>query len=494
MHGSFELHLTSHDAALGSGYAALLGYGSAPVREGLDRWLDRCHPSDLEPLRSALDRCASGDGGSFQLVVGQRANNGTWRTIRLTVVAVEHDAEGRALRLAGDAVYVTDAPPAAPTIDAQSSFARAERALQFTARELAEAQRLAAVGSWSLYADGRFQWSDQMYRLFHLTPDSPIPSPEDFIGRIHPDDRAAVQAAFDSTLAGVPASNVQYRVTDAEGHLRFMRASAEPRVEQDGSAYVAGVTQDVTDLHDLMESDGHGEVVCLLGAFEDITDRRNAEMSLLASLREKDALLLEVHHRVKNNLQIMSSLLRLEASRRESPDVKGVLGEMQNRILSMAVLHELLYRSSNVADVDLAAYLDALARHIFGSLAPPGRRVELALTLAPTRVAIDLAVPCGLLVNELMSNSLKHAFPDQRSGQVSVELARVDDRTLRLVVSDTGIGLPDHFDLGRTPSLGLQLVSDLARQLRATLEVGPTGPGASFTLILVLRPASARPL
>ena len=159
----------------------------------------------------------------------------------------------------------------------------------------------------------------------------------------------------------------------------------------------------------------------------------------------------------------------------------------------MAVLHELLYRSGNVAEVDLAAYLEALARHVFGSLAPSGRRIELALSLAPTRVEIDVAVPCGLLVNELISNSLKHAFPDQRSGTISVELSQLQDGRLHLVVRDSGVGLPAAFELKHATSLGLQLVSDLARQLRATLEVGSGEPGASFTLTFVLRHAATRP-
>lgn len=208
--------------------------------------------------------------------------------------------------------------------------------------------------------------------------------------------------------------------------------------------------------------------------------RERAEEALVSSLREKEALLKEVHHRVKNNLQVITSLLRIESRRIDHEITKTVLDQMQGRIQSMALLHETLYRSGNFARVDLAAYLGQLAQQVFRSqLAQPGL-VHLRLDLQPVQMEIDQAIPCGLIVNELVSNSLKHAFAEGGPGDVRVDLhAGPDGAGLTLSVCDSGPGLPPDFDLKRQRSLGLQLVSDLARQLEGSLTVGD-GPGARF--------------
>ncbi len=161
---------------------------------------------------------------------------------------------------------------------------------------------------------------------------------------------------------------------------------------------------------------------------------------------------------------------------------------MQNRILSMALLHETLYRSSIVARVDLCVYLNRLANQVFRSLAPSSGRVALHLDLAQAVVEPEQAVPCGLIVNELVSNTLKHGFPQGRAGVVQVNLHQVGDGPqLRLEVADDGVGLPADFEHRRAGSLGLQLAFDLARQLHGNLEIG-AGPGARFSLVFVPRP------
>lgn len=209
--------------------------------------------------------------------------------------------------------------------------------------------------------------------------------------------------------------------------------------------------------------------------------RERTEAALLSSLREKEALLKEVHHRVKNNLQVIASLLRLEGRRIDHPITQSVLVEMQNRIQSMALLHESLYRSGNFATVDLAGYLTQLLRQMFRSLAAGGG-VSLRLELAPAQLEIDQAIPCGLIVNELASNALKHGFPPGRSGEVTVRLVRRDDGLLCLTVSDDGVGLRPDFDPATNGSLGLQLVTDLARQIHGSLAIGP-GPRAVFEVL-----------
>ena len=211
-----------------------------------------------------------------------------------------------------------------------------------------------------------------------------------------------------------------------------------------------------------------------VGVTHDITARKQAQLDLLRALREKEALLREVHHRVKNNLQVISSLLRLEGGRSMQAETQTVLGAMRARIRAMAVLHESLYRTDNFAAVDLSVYLRELAVQAFNAqLTRPGA-IALQVDLASVSVTMEQAMPCGLLVSELISNSLKHGFPDGRAGVVHVSLQPGESATWwRLCVSDNGVGLPPDFDAKRQAKLGLQLAGDLAEQIGGPLHTGP---------------------
>ena len=218
-------------------------------------------------------------------------------------------------------------------------------------------------------------------------------------------------------------------------------------------------------------------------AFLEITKRKQTERLLQASLSEKESLLQEIHHRVKNNLQIITSLLRLQAGRIDEPVAKAVLLDMQNRVRSMALIHEHLYRSENLAAVDLAAYLKNLCQQLFRTMLITPGTIQLHCDLVPVHIEIDQAIPCGLLVNELVSNALKHAFPTGQGGEVRVELHPQDyPPGWRLRVADNGVGLPPDLSPDYATTMGLRLVSDLARQLGGRLQIG-AGPGAVFEVV-----------
>ena len=228
---------------------------------------------------------------------------------------------------------------------------------------------------------------------------------------------------------------------------------------------------------------------------EDITEHMQRQNELQASLQEKTALLNEVHHRVKNNLQVVTSLLRLEAGRADNAHTESVLVEMQGRIRSMALVHETLYRSGTFASVDLHSYIQQVATAAFRAQVRNTGAVRLVFDLEPVRASLDQATPCGLLVNELVSNCLKHAFAPGARGELCIALKPVaTDASAAAVgtaagqnprwclrVSDTGAGLPADFEARREQSLGLQLVSDLTGQLHGSLTI-EAGPGASFAV------------
>lgn len=196
-------------------------------------------------------------------------------------------------------------------------------------------------------------------------------------------------------------------------------------------------------------------------------------------LRAQEVLLRDVHHRVKNNLQVISSLLGLQAEHIDDQRALDAFAESQNRVRAMALVHERVYQSSDLARVDLAAYIRDLAERLFVALgADPA--IALDLDAEPVSLPMDTAIPCGLLISELISNSIKHAFPAGRSGSVKVRLRQQEDRIV-LTIADDGVGLPEGLDYRHTESLGLQLVTILAQQLDATVDVDGS-VGTRFTI------------
>jgi two-component sensor histidine kinase len=223
----------------------------------------------------------------------------------------------------------------------------------------------------------------------------------------------------------------------------------------------------------------------LVLAHTDITARKQAEDQLRAALREKDVLLREVAHRVKNNLQVISSLLHLQAGAIDDPRLRNLFRESQDRLHSMALVHDLLQQADDVARINLAQYAARLTEELARTYAIDPAHITLETELEDVWVGLDTATPCGLLLHELLTNCFKHAFPEGRTGRVRVALRAAAEQTLMLRVGDTGCGFPDDLDFRATDSLGLQLVGALAEQLQGTIAL-ERAEGTHFTLLFPL--------
>ena len=214
----------------------------------------------------------------------------------------------------------------------------------------------------------------------------------------------------------------------------------------------------------------------VLATILDMTERKREDARLRAALREKDVLLSEIHHRVKNNLQIVYSLLALQACRVEDPDMQDLLRDSQNRIHSMALIHQTLYGSQDFERVDFLLFIDTLLPVLTRSYGIDPARIRIRVDVERIRFPIDIALPCGLAANELITNALKHAFRDRERGEIRIALTRQLGNEALLSVSDNGVGLPDHVNIRRTDTIGLSLVGQLAAQLDGEIFVNRSDP------------------
>lgn len=224
-----------------------------------------------------------------------------------------------------------------------------------------------------------------------------------------------------------------------------------------------------------------GTAYAVLGVSHDITDRKKMETQIEASLQEKDYLLKEIHHRVKNNLQVISSLLSMQARKATDMKVKQTLTESQNRVKSIALVHEKLYQSRSLDRIEYADYLNKVVNHLFESFNVNPAQISWKVNAKEVDVNIEQAVPCSLILNEMITNSLKYAFPEGRKGEITISFVLEDNR-YTLDYRDNGVGVPEGAHLERTGSLGMQLIHGLTRQLDGTVTID-TSSGVHYTII-----------
>jgi PAS domain S-box-containing protein len=474
---------------------------------------------------------------------------------------------------------------------------RAEEAVRRSEASLANAQRIARLGSWDWdVVSNESYWSDEMHRIFGTHPQSFEVNYEAFLSTVHPDDRERVKKAVSESLYEGKPYNIEYRIVLPDGAEHIGHSQGEVSFDQAGKPIrMAGTVLDITErkraeetLHatrerlrylvssspavfysskpsgdygatfisenvakqtgyearDFIEDskfwadhihpedaplvfaelprvfergehiheyrflhkdgsyrwmrdelklvrDSAGNPLEIIGCWTDITERKQAEEQIKASLREKEVLLQEVHHRVKNNLQVISSLLNLQASRIKDRHARELFTESQSRVRAIALMHETLYQSKDLSRIDFGEYSRTLAANLFASYGVDPEVVSWRINVENGFLGVDAAIPCGLIVSELISNSLKYAFPAGQHGEICIDFRRDDRNQCILVVKDNGIGLPKEFDLRKLESLGLQLVCTLTDQLDGSLELDCT-EGTEFRITFAARRTTER--
>ena len=275
---------------------------------------------------------------------------------------------------------------------------------------------------------------------------------------VHPEEKTKVIPEYRAVLeSNENRYRAEYRIIRPDGSMRWL-------------------DEDHVILRDI-----NGNAVRTFSAKIDITERKHAEAQIKASLIEKETLLQEIHHRVKNNMQVISSLLTLQSNNITDNQIKEILRESQGRVYAMSAVHETLHRSENMSEIDLKTYLSKITTSIFQTYSVNHTRVTLKNDIENLPISINQAYPLGLVINELISNSLKYAFPVDRNGEISVSMHR-RDQELEMVIKDDGVGIADELDWKNTNTLGLKLVQTLVEnQLDGSIEQESQN-GTKFTI------------
>jgi PAS domain S-box-containing protein len=395
------------------------------------------HPDDRSELQARIER-ATIDTSPIEFEERIIRPDGTVRTLQ-TIARVLVDEAGRPARLAGCCQDITERK--------QSEAMRSKLA------QLVESSDDAMIG---LSTFGTIEtWNEAAAKLFGYTRDEVRGKPAAILMADGPHQR------LDDVLSMIRRGK---RVPPYE--IRHKR--------KDGSVFEASVTASAV-------LDPAGHVIGISKVLRDITPQKLVEMKMRASLQEKEVLLREIHHRVKNNLQVIASLLNIQVSSEPDDEARKSLAESQNRIHSMALVHQMLYQSKDLAQIDAREYLERLVSRLVQGYNVAPDRIAVHVSAIPLRLDIDRAIPCGLIVNELVTNALTHAFPDGRKGHVLVLLTEENDR-VTLTVSDDGVGLPPDLDLDRVRSFGLRIASTLAKQLDGSIAL-TRKHGSTFSVV-----------
>jgi PAS domain S-box-containing protein len=375
-----------------------------------------------------------------------------------------------------------------------------EEQLRNREKQLANAQKIARIGSWEwdIQSD-RVNWSDELYRIYGLKPQEAEVTYESFLERVIPEDRNNTENEIRKSYLTKQPFGFYERIIQPDGTIRMLHSQGEVIVDEEGNAVeMIGTCQDVTrakeqeaelrrtrDELELRVKERTEELEKINQTLQkEINEKVKAIEKRESALKEKEVLLKEIHHRVKNNLQVISSLINLQSAQIYDKDVLKFFNQTKNRIRSMALIHEKLYQSKNLSKVDFGEYVKELLDYINDTYKFESK-IIINIDVVNVYLSIDTAISLGLIINEIASNSFKYAFHGRPTGELSISLIPENETKLKLTVKDNGIGFPKEIDFSNTTSLGLQLVNILVAQLKGEISLN-RNEGTEFNIIFVI--------
>lgn len=317
----------------------------------------------------------------------------------------------------------------------------AEGAIKKTQYLLSESQRMAGMGSVEFNSQtGEIFCTDETYRILGIESDGRPLAAKEFARLIHPDDAEAFNDSLRDCLHGNKKLDVAYRIVRPDGTVRHVKSLGNAIRERDGKA------------------------VMMIGTIMDITEQVRADELIRNSLREKEIMLREIHHRVKNNFQFLISILDIQSERLSDPEALNIFSNARNRIRLISMVHEKLYQARDLSHIDIADYIRSLVDYLRQSMSEHPGNVTVSLRVGDVDLGINRAMTCGLIINELVSNTLRHAYPHGGRVKIRIEFSPTGKEYM-LRISDGGVGFPRGLDFRATTSLGMQLVCMFVEQL-----------------------------
>ncbi|MDO9044874.1 MAG: histidine kinase dimerization/phosphoacceptor domain -containing protein [Methanobacteriaceae archaeon] len=276
--------------------------------------------------------------------------------------------------------------------------------------------------------------------------------PAEIIGKdcakvVHPEEQKFVEESFSKLSKTYDSLTIEFRILKKDGTYVWLETTSKKIIDKDS------------------------DLIQIIATSRDISLRKNVEEELKESLEEKKMLIREVNHRVKNNLMVISSLLNLQSRYIDNEEAKQILEDSQNRARSMALVHERLYKSSDLKNLNFGEYASSIATDLLRGHQNKNKSIKLELSLEDIPLDVNLSIPLGLILNELVVNALKHAFPEDTIGNVRIKLSENEHQFVVLEVSDNGMGLPESFDISNINSLGFEIVNTLVRQIAGKLTI-----------------------
>ena len=422
----------------------MFGYKQEHIENTRVWWESRLHPDDHQKVIGRLEEAFDEGIQRFQLEYRFRCANGRYKYIYDRMFLVRDD-DGTPVRLIGAMQDMTE-------------LLTKKKELLKAYEQLKTAQKIARLGSWTYDLTGnKLRWSEETYRIWDMDPQSFTPNFEDILAKVHPDDKERFLKTRDNGVRDGNNRDIEFRIITETGQIKWL------------------MTRITFHRGDSAKS------VLLEGISQDITEYKKQEEEIRSSLKEKETLLAEIHHRVKNNLAVASSLMQLQAFREDDRKLNRKLMDSVSRIKTMAMIHEQLYQSNSFVNLDFCKNLKKLVLSIIDTM-----QCEVPITprfqCTPIQLNINQAIPCALITNEVVTNILKHAFKSKKAGNIRLYLSE-NDKRITLKIEDNGVGLPHEFDITRSDSLGVHLIDTLSQQLDAEYHYDSLqGKGTHFTL------------
>ncbi len=454
--GTWNWHLPSGRIEADRRYLEMIGYTEEEFPPTADSWQKLVHPDDLQVILKFFEEDFSRKVTIFSTEYRMRHREGRWIWILDSGCILERDAQGNPVRMCGIHLDVTARREAEEAL--KISEARYRSVVKALAEGIVLQQSSGEIIAWNERACAILGLSeDQIRGRTSVDPRwrAVRPSGESFPGDQHP--------SMVAMLTGEPVFNTVMGIEKPDGEKTWVSINAVP-----------------------LCLDGDNKIDAVVASFHDITESHRLNKQIMASLHEKEVLLREIHHRVKNNLAVIISLLNMQTRYAKESPVVNILHEARHRVSSMALIHEHLYNSADLGAVNFGEYVGVLANQLLQFYSVNKPKITLSIQTQPAKLELDQAIPTGLILNELITNALKHAFPKENSGTISIQL-KESGETCTLWVRDNGVGLSQEISAGRPQSLGMRLIHTLTAQIDGQIEFRTLFPGTEVQLTIPAR-------